>query len=59
MASRGGVNRKVCVTGAGGFIASWLVKFLLSKGYVVHGTVRDPGTISQFSSHHSYTLGTF
>ncbi|XP_058728864.1 cinnamoyl-CoA reductase 1-like [Vicia villosa] len=44
MASSGGVNRKVCVTGAGGFIASWLVKLLLSKGYVVHGTVRDPGS---------------
>ncbi|XP_034702009.1 cinnamoyl-CoA reductase 2-like [Vitis riparia] len=26
----------------GGYIASWVVKFLLSKGYIVHGTVRDP-----------------
>ncbi|KAG6469591.1 hypothetical protein ZIOFF_070521 [Zingiber officinale] len=34
-------KKRVCVTGAGGFIASWLVKLLLSKGYVVHGTVRD------------------
>ncbi|CAN6163429.1 unnamed protein product [Urochloa humidicola] len=35
--------KTVCVTGAGGFIASWLVKLLLSRGdYVVHGTVRDP-----------------
>nr|APG32499.1 putative cinnamoyl-CoA reductase 4 [Freesia hybrid cultivar] len=33
---------RVCVTGAGGFVASWLVKFLISKGYIVHGTVRDP-----------------
>lgn len=33
---------RVCVTGAGGFIASWLIKLLLSKGYLVHGTVRDP-----------------
>ncbi|XAR61504.1 Cinnamoyl-CoA reductase [Bertholletia excelsa] len=33
---------KVCVTGAGGFVASPLVKLLLSKGYTVHGTVRDP-----------------
>ncbi|XP_047313459.1 cinnamoyl-CoA reductase 1-like [Impatiens glandulifera] len=32
----------VCVTGAGGFIASWLVKLLLSNGYTVHGTVRNP-----------------
>ncbi|CAL5010564.1 unnamed protein product [Urochloa decumbens] len=34
----------VCVTGAGGFLASWLVKLLLSTGrYAVRGTVRDPG----------------
>ncbi|GJN33593.1 hypothetical protein PR202_gb22212 [Eleusine coracana subsp. coracana] len=34
---------RVCVTGAGGYIASWLVKLLLSRGYAVHATVRDPG----------------
>ncbi|KAH0450658.1 hypothetical protein IEQ34_021350 [Dendrobium chrysotoxum] len=34
--------RRVCVTGAGGFIASWLVELLLAEGYKVHGTVRDP-----------------
>ncbi|KAM0909218.1 hypothetical protein ACQ4PT_014939 [Festuca glaucescens] len=32
----------VCVTGGGGFIASWLVKLLLSRGYAVNATVRDP-----------------
>ncbi|CAL5383280.1 unnamed protein product [Camellia sinensis] len=32
----------VCVTGAGGYVASWLVKLLLSNGYSIHGTVRDP-----------------
>ncbi|KAK9271326.1 hypothetical protein L1049_026916 [Liquidambar formosana] len=37
-----GEKERVCVTGAGGYVASWLVKFLLSKGYIVHGTVRDP-----------------
>uniref|UniRef100_A0A8R7VD30 NAD-dependent epimerase/dehydratase domain-containing protein n=1 Tax=Triticum urartu TaxID=4572 RepID=A0A8R7VD30_TRIUA len=37
-------RKSVCVTGAGGFVASWLVKLLLSKGhYAVRGTVRDPG----------------
>ncbi|KAH7859003.1 hypothetical protein Vadar_030338 [Vaccinium darrowii] len=36
-------SRTVCVTGAGGFIASWLVKLLLEKGYIVRGTVRNPG----------------
>ncbi|EEE66038.1 hypothetical protein OsJ_22016 [Oryza sativa Japonica Group] len=36
-------KKTVCVTGAGGFVASWLVHRLLSSGdYVVHGTVRDP-----------------
>ncbi|KAH6786199.1 dihydroflavonol 4-reductase-like1 [Perilla frutescens var. hirtella] len=34
---------KVCVTGAGGFVASWLIKRLLLSGYQVIGTVRDPG----------------
>ncbi|KAH9534836.1 hypothetical protein CY35_17G024300 [Sphagnum magellanicum] len=32
----------VCVTGASGFIASWLVKLLLERGYTVRGTVRSP-----------------
>uniref|UniRef100_A0A0D9XF67 NAD-dependent epimerase/dehydratase domain-containing protein n=1 Tax=Leersia perrieri TaxID=77586 RepID=A0A0D9XF67_9ORYZ len=34
---------KVCVTGASGFIASWLIKRLLESGYHVVGTVRNPG----------------
>ncbi|CAD6218696.1 unnamed protein product [Miscanthus lutarioriparius] len=37
-----GKTTVVCVTGAGGYIASWLVKLLLSRGYTVHATVRDP-----------------
>ncbi|MED6220976.1 NADPH-cytochrome p450 reductase [Stylosanthes scabra] len=35
-------SQTVCVTGAGGFIASWLVKLLLEKGYTVKGTLRNP-----------------
>ncbi|KAG2677986.1 hypothetical protein I3760_12G121800 [Carya illinoinensis] len=31
-----------CVTGATGYIGSWLVKALLDSGYQVHATVRDP-----------------
>ncbi|CAA6661621.1 unnamed protein product [Spirodela intermedia] len=38
-------ERRVCVTGAGGFAASWLVKLLLSKGFVVHRIVRDPSEV--------------
>ncbi|CAM6032382.1 unnamed protein product [Sphagnum compactum] len=34
-------GKTVCVTGASGFIASWLVKFLLDRGYTVRGTVRN------------------
>ncbi|XP_044404977.1 cinnamoyl-CoA reductase 1 [Triticum aestivum] len=32
----------VCVTGAGGFIGSWVVKELLLRGYRARGTTRDP-----------------
>ncbi|XP_062170309.1 putative anthocyanidin reductase [Alnus glutinosa] len=31
-----------CVTGATGYIGSWLVQTLLQRGYNVHATVRDP-----------------
>ncbi|GER46023.1 NAD(P)-binding Rossmann-fold superfamily protein [Striga asiatica] len=33
--------KTVCVTGASGFIASWIVKFLLERGYTVKASVRD------------------
>ncbi|XP_065880891.1 cinnamoyl-CoA reductase 1-like isoform X1 [Euphorbia lathyris] len=33
---------KVCVTGAGGYLGSWVVQTLLSNNYLVHGTVREP-----------------
>ncbi|KAI9078249.1 hypothetical protein K1719_039751 [Acacia pycnantha] len=35
-------GKLVCVTGASGYIASWLVKLLLHRGYTVKATVRDP-----------------
>uniref|UniRef100_A0A0E0FK90 NAD-dependent epimerase/dehydratase domain-containing protein n=1 Tax=Oryza nivara TaxID=4536 RepID=A0A0E0FK90_ORYNI len=37
-----GGEQMVCVTGAGGFIGSWLVKELLHRGYAVRAAVRDP-----------------
>ncbi|KAL6600304.1 hypothetical protein ACP70R_045104 [Stipagrostis hirtigluma subsp. patula] len=42
MANNDKGGQMVCVTGAGGFIGSWVVKELLLRGYVVRGTVRDP-----------------
>lgn len=38
-----GIRDRVCVTGASGFLASWLIKRLLLSGYHVIGTVRDLG----------------
>ncbi|CAI9272343.1 unnamed protein product [Lactuca saligna] len=37
----------VCVTGAAGFIGSWLVMRLLERGYNVHATVRDPDDVKK------------
>lgn len=34
-------GKPVCVTGASGYIASWIVKYLLEEGFTVHATVRD------------------
>lgn len=31
----------VLVSGASGYLASWIISHLLDKGYTVHGTVRD------------------
>ncbi|CAM6086484.1 unnamed protein product [Calypogeia fissa] len=41
------VGKKVAVTGASGFIASYLVKDLLERGYYVRGTVRNPDDLSK------------
>ncbi|KAK7276047.1 hypothetical protein RIF29_17178 [Crotalaria pallida] len=35
------MSKVVCVTGASGCIGSWLVHFLLDRGYTVHATVKD------------------
>lgn len=32
----------ILVTGASGYIASWIVRYLLEDGYTVRGTVRNP-----------------
>lgn len=35
-------EKPILVTGASGYIASWLVQQLLEAGFTVHGTVRNP-----------------
>lgn len=38
-------SKPVCVTGASGYIASWIVKYLLEDGFTVHATVRNPDNV--------------
>ncbi|KAI4384661.1 hypothetical protein MLD38_002783 [Melastoma candidum] len=47
-------EKVVCVTGASGYIASWLVKLLLHRGYTVKATVRDPDDRKR--THHLLAL---
>ncbi|WKA01731.1 hypothetical protein VitviT2T_019998 [Vitis vinifera] len=49
-----GQGKVVCVTGASGYIASWLVKLLLQCGYTVKATVRDPRQISSQLQNFSF-----
>ncbi|KAH6784863.1 Rossmann-fold superfamily protein [Perilla frutescens var. hirtella] len=47
------MEKVVCVTGASGYIASWLVKLLLERGYTVKATVRnlsDPRKVAHLKS---------
>ena len=41
MESRMNNSKKVMVTGATGYIASWIVKYLLDEGYTVHAAIRN------------------
>ncbi|KAF3446343.1 hypothetical protein FNV43_RR11522 [Rhamnella rubrinervis] len=43
----GSVSEIVCVTGAAGFIGSWLIMRLLERGYTVRATVRDPANMKK------------
>ena len=38
----GSLEKLVAFTGASGYIASWLVKLLLVRGYTVKASIRDP-----------------
>ncbi len=40
-------TKPILVTGASGYLASWIVKQLLDKGFTVHGTVRNKAKIDK------------
>lgn len=42
----------VLVTGASGYLGSWIVRYLLEAGHTVHGTVRNPGKASGLEHLH-------
>jgi nucleoside-diphosphate-sugar epimerase len=42
-------SKPILVTGAGGYIASWIIEYLLEKGYRVRGTVRSLAKNEQLS----------
>jgi nucleoside-diphosphate-sugar epimerase len=46
-------TQPVLVTGATGYVASWIVRYLLEDGYVVRGTVRDPDKSSGLEHLHA------
>lgn len=47
----------VLVTGASGYIASWLVRYLLEAGHTVHATVRDPNRADSVRHLHKLAEG--
>ena len=34
-------SKPILVTGGGGYISSWIIKYLLEEGFIVHTTIRD------------------
>ncbi len=48
-------SKPVLVTGATGYIASWVVKYLIDEGFTVHATVRD--TSNNEKNAHLYNIG--
>ncbi|KAK9288037.1 hypothetical protein L1049_016482 [Liquidambar formosana] len=52
-----GAGKVVCVTGASGYIASWLVKLLLQSSYTVKASVRDPTNLLEEGSFDSVVDG--
>lgn len=52
----GGKAGPVVVTGASGFVGSWLVMKLLQAGYTVRATVRNPCEHALSQTHQAFTF---
>jgi uncharacterized protein YbjT (DUF2867 family) len=48
------MGETVLVTGASGFIGSWLVRLLLARGYSVHAAVLNPGQCPRTTTHYLF-----
>ncbi|WP_316252220.1 NmrA family NAD(P)-binding protein [Mycolicibacter heraklionensis] len=48
----------VLVTGGSGYIASWIVRYLLEDGHMVRATVRDPEKPRGLEHLHALAHGT-
>lgn len=46
-------TKPVLVTGARGYVASWIIRYLLEDGYTVRGTVRNPAKTSGLEHLHA------
>ena len=57
MSSHTTQNAPILVTGASGYIASWLVRYLLEAGHTVHATVRDPNRTDSVRHLHKLAEG--
>jgi dihydroflavonol-4-reductase len=43
------ITKPVMVTGATGYVAGWIIKTLLDKGFTIHATVRNPDNLTSLS----------
>ena len=57
MTNRTSSSAPILVTGASGYIASWLVRYLLEDGHTVHATVRDPNRAESVKHLHKLAEG--
>lgn len=55
MATKIDASKPVLVTGASGYVASWIIRYLLEDGRTVRGTVRNPDKANGLEHLHALT----